>query len=202
MLNLAKLNLNPPIYGPTLPTPEVPASAVTKQVKAGNLSGNPAVAKGLLASAGQSRKFILRKIMKDFPPTSSWVDGFLYAHWTAENPAIAAVVLELQGTIAFALLGEYEVVPSEFVAACIRKYGLGLPGLPGLKRAIDHFSNDNDGTFTKGLFKKIYNDTKRMPHWKQHFASADAVMEAVRAGKKLRIAWWDDGMVFVSEYVK
>ena len=42
-----------------------------------------------------------------------------------------------------------------------------------------------------------------MSHWKRnHFKDVDEVLAAVRAGKALPIAWFDDGMDFLARYVR
>ena len=65
----------------------------------------------------------------------------------------------------------------------------------------DWFMKDVDGSTTKGLFQRILNDTQRMPHWSAQFPSVDAVLAQVRAGKKVPLMWFDDGMKFIDEYL-
>lgn len=183
---------------------KVPQSAIDTQVARGNLSSAAAQATGVIVSAGQSKRVSMGSLIDDFKPTSTWrANGWQYAHYATGDTVYAKLVLVLQiHDLAFTFLGGAEVKPSAFVIALLQEYW-GKNGLNTTGSVLDWFYNDRDGSYTRGLFEKILNDSKRMPHWKDnHFKTTEDVMAAVRAGKKLPIMWLDDGMLFVEEYVQ
>ena len=152
-------------------------------------------------SAGASKKDKLRNIMAKDKETKTWEEGYLYAYWTKDKVEID-FLLELQDIdVAFVFLGGLEVVPSDFVARMMEKYWIDYWRKQNERKgnggASYHFSNDFDGTVTRGLFEMIL----RQKHLRGH-KTVDEVLEAVRLGEKLDIRWPDEGMRFIDQYIK
>ena len=182
----------------------VPESAVAKQFKDGKLIAG---AKGVIASAGLSKKGGMKTLIANRIPSSAWKDeGWMYAYWEGVDVS-PGLVLDLHNRqIAFSLIGGAKVLPRKFVIALIERYwgkGMGSERQSGKGTLLDLFDRDDDGSFTKGFFSYILNDAVGMSHWKRnHFKDVDEVLAAVRAGKALPIAWFDDGMDFLARYVR
>jgi len=106
-------------------------------------------------------------------------------------------VLELQENVNFPGGGP-PVKPSLFVRAAIDKHWEGgdIEDSKDKGNAMKVFEEDTDDSVTEKFFAKIFDDNKRMGHWKG-YGSVRAVMDHVRSGKKL-----DDGMDFVREFLR
>jgi hypothetical protein len=180
----------------------VPRSAIQKQVERRKLSAEAVTSKGMILSAGRSKKSALKTLMVDFKPTSSWTEGgWLYAYYKTDivDPQFLLMAQEIE--VALTFLGGLEMNPSKYVVAQIRKYWSRPPSnRQGNGSVLDWFMYDNVEN-TRGLFEYIRNHPG-MSHWKSNFASVDDVIAAVRTGQKLPIMWFDDGMQFVEEFVK
>lgn len=177
----------------------VPRSAIRQQVAQGKLL---AEAKGMILSAGQSKKLDLKALMADFQPTSSWNDGgWMYAYYKMDIVDPQFLLMAQQTNVAFTFLGGLEMHPSKYVVAQIQKHWSRPPSnRTGNGNILDWFMYDNHMKNTRGLFEYIRNHPG-MPHWKRKFASVDDVIEAVRTGRTLPMQWADDGMAFVEKFV-
>ena len=180
----------------------VPESAVAKQFKDGKLIAG---AKGVIASAGLSKKGGMKTLIANriLLPRGKTRGGCTPTGKVSTSRRDWSSTCNRQ--IAFSLIGGAKVLPRKFVIALIERYwGKGMvraaewQGYPtGL------FDRDDDGSFTKGFFSYILNDAVGMSHWKRnHFKDVDEVLAAVRAGRALPIAWFDDGMDFLARYVR
>ena len=181
----------------------LPRSAIQKQVEKRNLFAEAMTSKGMILSAGQSKKLDLKALMVDFKPISSWTEGgWLYAYYKMDLLDLQFLLTVQETNVAFTLLGGLEVNPSKYVVAQIKKHWSRAPSnRAGNGAILDWFMYDNNIENTRGLFEYIRNHPG-MPHWKIQFESVDDVIAAVRTGRKLPIMWSDDGMQFVEEFVK
>jgi hypothetical protein len=181
----------------------VPRSAIQKQVEKRKLSAEAMTSKGMILSAGQSKKSELKTLMVDFKPTSSWTEGgWLYAYYKMDLVDPQFLLMAQETNVALTFLGGLEMNPSKYVVAQIKKHWSRPPSnRQGNEAVLDWFMYDNNMENTRGLFEYIRNHPG-MPHWKSQFASVDDVLALVRTGRKLPMKWFDDGMRFVEEFVK
>lgn len=181
----------------------VPRSAIQKQVEKRKLSAESVASKGMIISAGQSKKRELKVLMVDFKPTSSWTEGgWLYAYYKMDLVDPQFLLMVQEDDVAFTLLGGLEMNPSKYVVTQINKHWSHPPSnRQGNGAVLDWFMYDNNMENTRGLFEYIRNHPG-MPHWKSQFASVDDVLALVRTGQKLPMSWFDHGMQFVEEFVK
>jgi hypothetical protein len=183
----------------------IPYSAVQRQLNAKNLEASAQHNKGILASAGISKKKQLRTIMQEYKETATWSDGFEYAYWRGDYPMHVAQFPMLVArfhadNIAFNLLGGYEVDPAEFILASYKLYW-DAKGYRGNGSILDIFWYKK-GAAARAFFEMVYNDKKRMPHWQEKFpGGVDDVLQAVKRGEALPMMWADDGMELLSEFV-
>jgi hypothetical protein len=181
---------------------DVPQTVISEQKKRGRI---PQGGRGVIVSAGASKKGSLRELALQIKPTQElWLSGgWLYAYYETDEVNGMLVVQLQKRNLAFTFLGGVKVKPSAFVVALIVEYWgkKGQIGQTGNGSVLDRYYNDKNGSYTRGLFMKILNDTKHMGHWRDKFKDINAVMEDVRAGKTLPIMWEDDGMWFIQKHL-
>jgi hypothetical protein len=173
----------------------IPQKVILAQVESNKLQKKALQSKGILASAGLSKKLDLRNIMLKDRPTASWTDrGWLYAYWAGGSEFLVAQFHYVG--ISFALLGGYSVDPAKYILANFAMFW-SASGRSGNGSIIDIFMVKRAA---REFFAMVYN-AKGFSHFKLVFNSVDDVMESVRLGKRLPMMWSDDGMDMIEKYV-